>query len=529
MRWCQYIFLLLLTVNNLECIQISEEVREKLQTLGHIIIHTYQQHYNDKKPCIDGGFVLNPEQIELLGSQNILTDILYTDITQTETEYSRPPIELHFIDKKTFQTILDLTHAYPNLPSSTSFGYTLDALPNILVAVDYLIISKDILLPVLRCSSPRNIAQLCRELNPYPYLFDLIIWTAHQKRAWKPSFSWGNPLVDITAGAIAADGKTFAHGYTDGTINVWQIIEDQWHCVASFPAHIGRINALAITADGQQIFSGSDDHTVKIWQKNSNIWQALTLNITDTDNQLDNCEVTCITITPNGQIYVFGLANGHIVACIRRDTFPHLHWVLNPANRKPVNSVTITTNGDHIVSSAQDGSLYHWKRESTQEGGLQWATRERSYYEITPTEPETRLVAISSDGEYLADIKKNSLSILQRTRFGYQCKQFLYIPQPTALAMTPDHRIVVTGSKEGFLCVYQQDLEKNYFARECLQGHIDEVTYVAICADGSRIVSGSKDGTIIVWELETVEEFCERLDPSPDTPKPTTCWPFHRS
>ena len=70
----------------------------------------------------------------------------------------------------------------------------------------------------------------------------------------------------------------------------------------------------------------------------------------------------------------------------------------------------------------------------------------------------------------------------------------------TAVAVTPDGRHAVSGSREKTLKVW--DLDTGALVRT-LEGHADRVTGVAVTADGRRTVSASWDKTLKVWNLGT--------------------------
>jgi WD40 repeat protein len=71
-----------------------------------------------------------------------------------------------------------------------------------------------------------------------------------------------------------------------------------------------------------------------------------------------------------------------------------------------------------------------------------------------------------------------------------------------AVAVTPDSRHVISGSRDGTLRVW--DLATGE-TKTTLQGHNDRVNTVAITPDGRYVVSGSDDSTLRVWDLATGE------------------------
>lgn len=513
MRLSLYIFLLVLACNTIRCIQIPEEAHEKLQALGHVTIHTYKQPFNEQNPQIDGGFILYAEQIEQLGSPAIVADIEFTDIIETETGYSRPPIELHYIDKKTFQTILDLQRTYPNLPSNI-LSFTL--LPTLLFALDYLLLNMDLALGLLRDYTQNYyIAQLYRDFNQSPRIFDLLQRTIQLKSAWKPSASLLGHMGEISAITISYNGQIIVSGSTDGTVNVWQLTEQENWEHSLLIGHTERVNAVTIDANRQIILSGSSDHTVRIWHKNhNNTWEP------DEPSQITLPDkVTALACTLDLQTSVFGLADHTVVVWT-----PDQVEILSGQNA-PISSVSITADGNYIGAGAKDGSVSHWKKQRL-DNIVAWNLKQRTSF-LPPHyyDPEIRLTIISADGDYQINSSYNSCEVKKRNfLFHFMHEQTLsgHNKYVTSLAMTPNGKFIVSGSADSTLCIYQRSLVTGqYFSMDCVPGHTDEITSVAISADASRIVSGSKDGTIKVWELESVEDFCERLIPGEEEQIPS--------
>ncbi len=70
----------------------------------------------------------------------------------------------------------------------------------------------------------------------------------------------------------------------------------------------------------------------------------------------------------------------------------------------------------------------------------------------------------------------------------------------TAVSMTPDGKIAISGSRDKTCIVWNVKLGSVITS---LRGHTDGVLSVCITPDGMRAISGSLDKTIIVWDLES--------------------------
>jgi len=66
----------------------------------------------------------------------------------------------------------------------------------------------------------------------------------------------------------------------------------------------------------------------------------------------------------------------------------------------------------------------------------------------------------------------------------------------TCLALHPDGKRVISGSRDGTLRVWDLASGKSRVLEE---GHAYVITCLALHPDGNRVISGSNDGTLRVW------------------------------
>jgi WD40 repeat protein len=124
-----------------------------------------------------------------------------------------------------------------------------------------------------------------------------------------------------------------------------------------------------------------------------------------------------------------------------------------------VSAAVFSTDGRHIVSASEDGSLRQWEVGSG---------REIARFVGVPT---------SEIGEHLL------------------------APDVTAIAFSPDRRRIVCGGANELLLWEPAIGESRRFS-----GHTKEVSAVAFSSDGGRIVSGSWDHTVRLWEVASARE-----------------------
>ena len=80
-------------------------------------------------------------------------------------------------------------------------------------------------------------------------------------------------------------------------------------------------------------------------------------------------------------------------------------------------------------------------------------------------------------------------------------------PSPISCAVLADENILLTGSEDTTVCVWQVRFGKTFEIqlKECLRGHSEKITTLAFSKSFSIVVSGSEDGTAIVWDLNRLK------------------------
>jgi len=193
-----------------------------------------------------------------------------------------------------------------------------------------------------------------------------------------------------------------------------------------------------------------------------------------------------------------------------------------------ISALAVTPDGKKLVSSSYDHSLIVWNLET--------ATKIDMLGQSLPALPRTRSIerqrvvmgAPNEEEDDSTDIESLNIPNTPSSDVGEQGSQLprssLNIPvsivsplEPpphsvseeafnvfghsawvTAVAVSPDGRFVVSGSKDRTLKVW--DLEQRTEIHT-LSGHKDSVRTLAITSDSSYVISGSDDSTIKVWSL----------------------------
>ncbi|RXW15516.1 hypothetical protein EST38_g10334 [Candolleomyces aberdarensis] len=201
---------------------------------------------------------------------------------------------------------------------------------------------------------------------------------------------------------------------------------------------------------------------------------------------------------------------------------------------KPVQSVAISPDGKHIVSSSSDNTIRIWDMEKGTQVGepllghtdgirsvaisptngelivsgsddetiLIWDAETRAKVgELRGHEGRVLSVAFSHDGRHAISGSRDTTIRIWDAAAGTQVGVPLQETQwVRSVKISPDGKRIVSGSDR---TIRIWDAETRTQVGEELQGHMRVVWSVAVSPDSKRIVSGSWDETIRIWDAET--------------------------
>lgn len=304
---------------------------------------------------------------------------------------------------------------------------------------------------------------------------DLAVLQGHTERVNEVAFDPGGRRL---ASRSCRFGET--DGW-DGTVRVWDV--DPSSSLPVLRGHFGAVQAVAYSPDGRWLASASWDKTVRLWDAATG--------------------EPCATL-PHPSM-VFGLAFG-----------PDGTWLLTGDRYSGQLRVWDVATGrgkafpihekDALfcqLKVSPDGTRVAATMEDPQFGNHRWTVVDLATKKpLVPIKGEA--FGYSPDGRWLAvrEPDEKTMRLLDARTYETSARFSGHESSVTAVAFSPDSRLLATGSKDHTVRLWQIG------SGECrvLPGHTDVVYAVAFHPDGTRLASAARDGEIWLWDVVRSEE-----------------------
>jgi serine/threonine protein kinase len=235
-----------------------------------------------------------------------------------------------------------------------------------------------------------------------------------------------------------------------------------WHMPES--RHIREVLAVGFSTEGAPRLV-SDGASVGIWE----LHNAVEFAISDTGQNSRNGETAAMPL--------------------------QLVRVWELIHERPINCAALSIDGHWLVTA--DGSIiFVWQLESG-----------RNTRQLTGHADRVQSLTVSSDGRLLASLGRNSVRKTGSVRLwnlnaGREAAtlraEASVFNGIRALAFSPDGRLLVGGSEDGSIAIWDTTDGRLYHT---LYGHSGEVHSLLFSPDGRRIASGSYDKSIKLWGI----------------------------
>jgi len=205
-------------------------------------------------------------------------------------------------------------------------------------------------------------------------------------------------------------------------------------------------------------------------------------------------EADAPAVTPGSDVshYVLatGSGDGTITLWSLPDHQPLARW---RGGTNPVTALTASMDGRQMMTGAENGTLSHWKLDTSSIRGLDGTTG--TPVTVLAISPSRKLAAVAglANGQPAIQIRNLDNGQVTHTLTGHSAAV-------RSLAFSMDSARVVSGSDDHTVRVWNPgDAAQPEQAR--LEGHAAAVTGVAFSPDGSQVLSGAVDHAVRLWNL----------------------------
>lgn len=275
--------------------------------------------------------------------------------------------------------------------------------------------------------------------------------------------------------AVTPDGTLAVSASEDTTLRVWDLATGR--CRQVLTGHSEQVNAVVIRPNSFEAFSASDDGSIRQWDVQS----GRKLAVFDDEGRL----VNAVAVTPNGRYAVAGRFNGGLTRweveksapeTLREEDTSLWDVVTTPDNRFVITSggeghvdifdivsgaphgtfvghsgtvftVAVSRDGTTVFSGGEDSTVKVWRRDTLQCLGTLEGHTERVF-----------AITLAADGNVLVSASPADHTVrLWDWRSG-ECLEVLKAGGACSLAVTPDGKFLLVGTKRGTIEVYSLNL-----------------------------------------------------------------------
>lgn len=335
-------------------------------------------------------------------------------------------------------------------------------------------------------------------------------------------------LSSITTFALSPDDKYISVGYTNGTIRIWDIEQEEDITVIN---NCDIINTPTFTHDGQSMVLINKDGTIRYWNLN-----------TQQETEVKNSNIDSMyfaTCSPNGK-KVYALYHDTISAILTVDDSIKTSVLLGNGydGLITIGSGSFSPDNKRVTTTALDSTARIWNVETGEE--LKKFKMNTPYITASSFSPDGKHLAIaydttivvynantynvvsilnghknwirqlsfSQDGKYLVSASYDNNLILWDPNKGNQLKKMIgHTDWVYNVSFSPDNHYVVSCSKDETVRVWDTSTGIQI---QIYKGHIKPVLSATFTPDGRNIVSSSDDNTIRIWSFPPLQDLIDQ-------------------
>jgi WD40 repeat protein/serine/threonine protein kinase len=328
-------------------------------------------------------------------------------------------------------------------------------------------------------------------------------------------------LTDVSAVAVAPDGKSLASGDWSGEVRVWDRSTEDVRTLNAGPNRflVPRIIDIRFDVAGERLVGVSNDGDCLQWGPESN--HPVRWRVAGAGQAVYGTSATVVVTTRGGVLSQLDGATGDVVRSIDAHATPDeapvilstaslivtgggdsLVRVWSAGDLAPlasleagfgVRALALDAAAERLAAAGDDGRVRTWRTNS-------WAAGESfdagaAVIQWVAFHPRTgHLVTGAEDGElrHWTPDARPAGELLARSPV-----------RPYCAALSPDGRRLAVGTADQLVRLLDVDDGRELVA---LHGHTSRVAALAWSPDGERLASAAHDGTVRVWEERAPRE-----------------------
>lgn len=160
----------------------------------------------------------------------------------------------------------------------------------------------------------------------------------------------------VTVFAFRPDGQVLALGGTDGTVALWDVTTATPHLMLKLPRHREYIKCLAFSPDGRMLVTGDFGIELKLWD----------VSVPEPKEKVLTGQVGGVcaaAFSPDGRILFTG-ESARAVRLWDTETLQQRFTLSHPSS---VDSMTLTADGNLIVSGDRNGTVRFWRAATNED------------------------------------------------------------------------------------------------------------------------------------------------------------------
>ncbi|KAF9922595.1 hypothetical protein BGZ67_010377, partial [Mortierella alpina] len=293
----------------------------------------------------------------------------------------------------------------------------------------------------------------------------------------------------VSSCVYSPDGRTFAVGLQNGTINLYTT--GTWEKTLTLSGHTKAVWDVVFSPNGQKIASGSGDNTVRLWDAQTGAAGAILSGHTS--------HVLSVAFSPSGQQIASSSSDSTVRLWDGQTGAPGPILSVHPpktevfsltSHTNAVWSVVFSPSGEQIATGIDDNTVRLWDAKTGAAGTI-----------LSGHTSHVLSVAFSPSGERIASGSYDTTVRLWDTQTGRPGAILSHASGVTSVVFSPSGKQIASGSDDKTVRLW--DAQTGALGA-ILSGHTASVTKVVFSPSGQQVASGSHDHTVRLWDAKTV-------------------------